>query len=56
MTRVLALYSEDPSLNPAADIVEKNENKQKEIGVGPFFKNRLSTINWTQQRQNFEEF
>ena len=42
---VLAFYSDDPSSIPAEvynffckNIVEKNENKQKEAGVGPFFK------------------
>ena len=41
---VLAFYSDDPSLIPVEvynffckNIVEKNENKQKEAGVGPFF-------------------
>ena len=37
---VLAFYSDDPSSNPAeaCEIVfEKNRNKQKEAGVGPFF-------------------
>ena len=40
---VLALYSNDPSSNPAEAYsfyskicVWKNENKQKEAGVGPF--------------------
>ena len=43
MVSVLAFYSDIPSLN-SADIYsfsvkfvfEKNENKQKEAGVGPF--------------------
>ena len=41
---VLASYSDDPSLIPAEVynffckiVVEKNENKQKEAGVGPIF-------------------
>ena len=41
---VLAFYSNDPSLIPAEVynffckiVVEKNENKQKEAGIGPFF-------------------
>ena len=40
MVSVLAFYSDDPSSNPAeaCEIVfEKNRNKQKEAGVGPFF-------------------
>ena len=44
---VLAFYSDDPSPNPVVAynffcikfVFEKNENKQKEAGVGPF-KNR----------------
>ena len=43
---VLAFYSDDPSSNPADAysfsvqiVFEKNENKQKEAWVGPFFKN-----------------
>ena len=43
---VLTFYSDDPSLNPAEAysffllkcVLEKNENKQKEAGVGPFLK------------------
>ena len=42
---VLAFYSVDPSSNPTVAysfsvkfVVEKNENKQKEAGVGPFLK------------------
>ena len=41
---VLAFYSDDPSSIPAEVynffckiVVEKNENKQKEAGIGPFF-------------------
>ena len=41
---VLAFYSDDPSSNPADAysfsvqiVFEKNENKQKEAWVGPFF-------------------
>ena len=41
---VLAFYSDDPSSIPAEVynffckiVVEKNENKQKEAGVGPIF-------------------
>ena len=44
MVSVLAFYSDDPSSIPAEvynffckNIVEKNENKQKEAGVGPLF-------------------
>ena len=46
MVSVLAFYSDDPSSNPADAysfsvqiVFEKNENKQKEAWVGPFFKN-----------------
>ena len=42
MVSVLALYSDDPSSNPAKTyafslkfVFEKNENKKKEAGVGP---------------------
>ena len=42
---MLAFYSNDPSSNPADAysfsvkfVFEKNENKQKEAGVGPFLK------------------
>ena len=42
---VLAFYSDDPSSNPAETcsfsvkfVFEKNENKQKGAGVGPFQK------------------
>ena len=45
---VLAFYSYDPSSNPADAysffwkmLSEKNENKQKEAGVGPFL-NKLA--------------
>ena len=45
MVSVLAFYSEDPSSNPAEAysffcnvVFEKNENKQKEAGVGPLSK------------------
>ena len=45
MVSVLAFYSEDPSSIPAEAyflfvkfVFEKNKNKQKEAGVGPFFK------------------
>ena len=41
---MLAFYSDDPSSIPAGVydffceiVVEKNKNKQKEDGVGPFF-------------------
>ena len=44
---VLAFYSDDPSSIPAEvynffckNIVEKNETKQQEAGVGPFLKKR----------------
>ena len=42
---MLAFNSDDPSLNPLTStiftvniVIEKNENKQKEAGVGPFKK------------------
>ena len=42
---MFAFYSDDPSSNPAEGqvffynfVFEKNENKQKEVGVGPLFK------------------
>ena len=45
---VLAFYSDDPSSIPAEvynffckNIVEKNENKQKEAGVGPLLKKNI---------------
>ena len=45
MVSVLAFYSDDPSSNPAETcsfsvkfVFEKNENKQKGAGVGPFQK------------------
>ena len=48
MVSVLAFYSDDPSSNPADAysfsvqiLFEKNENKQKEAGVGPFLKRNL---------------
>ena len=44
MVSVLAFYFDDPSSNPADNyhfsvniLFEKNENKQKEAWVGPFF-------------------
>ena len=46
---MLAFYSNDPNSNPAEVYnfsvklnLEKNENKQKEAGVGPFKKNILA--------------
>ena len=43
MVSELTFYSDDPSSNPAdaksfsvKSVFEKNENKQKETGVGPF--------------------
>ena len=49
MVSVLAFYSDDPSSIPAEVynffckiVVEKNENKQKEAGVGPIFKKTIS--------------
>ena len=49
MVSVLAFYSDDPSSNPTevynfslAFVFEKNENKQKEAGVGPLLKNVFS--------------
>ena len=51
---VLAFYSDDPSSNPAEAysfsvnfVFEKNQNKQKEGGVGHFFKKILSAWIWT---------
>ena len=48
---VLAFYFDDPSSIPAEvlnffckNIVEKNENKQKEAGVGPLLKKRMYEI------------
>ena len=48
---MLAFYSDDPSSNPADAYIffckmlsEKNENKQKEAGVGPFFKQLYNFI------------
>ena len=45
MVSVLAFYCDNPSLNPAVAYsffvkfgFEKNENKQKDSGVGPFKK------------------
>ena len=46
VVRVLALYFDDPRSNPADTYsffsvkfaFEKNENKQKEAGIDPFFK------------------
>ena len=45
---VLAFYSHDPSSNPVETCVfsvefvfDKNENKQKEAGVGPFLKKHI---------------
>ena len=39
---VIAFYSDDPVSTPAVlsvkFVFEKNENKQKEAGLGPFFK------------------
>ena len=43
VVNVLALYSDDPSSNPTEVysfavkfVFEKNKNKQKEAGIGPF--------------------
>ena len=48
---MLAFYSDDPSLNLAVVysfsvkiVFEKNKNKQKEAGVGPFKKNNVWEI------------
>ena len=48
---VLAFYSDDPSSIPAEVynffckiVVEKDENKQKEAGVGPIFKKKDLTV------------
>ena len=51
MVSVLAFLSKDPSSNPAKAysfsvefVFEKNENKQKEAGIGPlFFKKKRIT-------------
>ena len=56
VVRVLAFSSNDSSSNPAevynvsVEIVgEKNENKQKEAGIGPFFiKSNISRYLWIQ--------
>ena len=43
MVSMLAFYSDDSSLNPAVKFVfEKNKNRQKEAGVGPFFLKKIS--------------
>ena len=49
MVNALAFYSQDPSSNPAETysfsikfVLEKNENKQKEAVVGPFFKENVT--------------
>ena len=51
MVSVLAFYPDDPSFNPAEAysfsvkfVFEKNENKQKEVAVGPFFKEKLMVL------------
>ena len=48
MVSVHFLYSNNPSLNPADVynfsvklVFEKNENKQKEAGFGPFLKSAI---------------
>ena len=48
---VLAFYSDDPSSIPAEVynffckiVVEKDENKQKEAGVGPIFKKKKKSL------------
>ena len=42
---VIAFYSDDPGSTPAVlsvkFVFEKNENKQKEAGVGPFLKKKI---------------
>ena len=52
MVSVLAFYSDDPSSIPAEVynffckiVVENNENKQKEAGVGPIFKKNEQKAN-----------
>ena len=59
MVSVLAFYSDDPSSIPAEVynffckiVVEKNENKQKEAGIGPFLKKTLS-FQWTKVSELF---
>ena len=49
VVRVLAFHSDDPSSNPAEAysfffkiVFEKNENKQKEAGVGPIFFKKIN--------------
>ena len=51
MVSELTFYSDDPSSNPADAksfsvkfVFEKNENKQKETGVGPFFKKTRKSL------------
>ena len=51
MVSLLAFYSDDPSSNPADAygysekfVFEKNENKQKEAEVGPFFTEKTETV------------
>ena len=51
MVSVLAFYSDDPSSIPAEVynffckiVVENNENKQKEAGVGPIFKKKIHFV------------
>ena len=45
---VLAFYSDDHSSNPAdtfsCSVFEKNKNKQKEAGIGPFKKLRKENV------------
>ena len=56
MVSVLA-FSDDPSSNPAEAklffskiVFEKNENKHKEAGVGPFKKNQYEHLGQSQVR------
>ena len=49
---VLAFYSNNPSLNLTDAYIflfvfEKNENKQKEAGVGPFSKKLQAYLVWS---------
>ena len=51
MVSVLAFYSDDPSSNPAEAynfsvnfVFEKNQNKQKEAGVGHFLKKNIERL------------
>ena len=58
---MLAFYSDNLSSNPAEAfsftvqfVFEKNENKQKDVGVGPL-KKVNSNLNWPQQMSSVPE-